>query len=253
MSCQLPSSSSSPSSTHDGLSFLSGHLSAVHHCGRDAAGAHVQSHDLVPAGAPPPPTREGPGCQARLPQLLSTDWLCDMTTDGIPGHNNIVPCATSALTLSSPCFVFDFNIHEEEHEHLLDIIRDGTLQQKLMTDLCFSVTFRALEISAQRVISGVKTKTQNLCWGTGMGQAGVDRRHLQTVIIVNVKYTVSYAVERKRKLIHASLAADVKLCVHQNGFVVSLIFFSKCYTFAVYELNDINKTTLPSFTDSTST
>lgn len=39
---------------------------------------------------------------------------CDhVTTDGIPGHDDIVSHAMSARALSSPRFVFDFNIHEE--------------------------------------------------------------------------------------------------------------------------------------------
>lgn len=42
------------------------------------------------------------------------------------------------------------------------------------------------------------------------------------------------------------------LRVNQNGFLISLIFFHRFYTFAKYELNDINKTMLPRFTDSTS-
>ena len=158
--CQLLSSSS-PSSARAGLAFLSGHLSAVRHCGRDAAGAHVRSHDLVPAGTPSMASaRDGRGCQARMPQLLSTDWRRDVTPDGRPGHGYIVPRAMSALTLSSPCFVFDFNIHEEEHEHLLGIIRERTFQQKSMTNLCFPISFRALEISREIVILGVKMKNR---------------------------------------------------------------------------------------------
>lgn len=84
-----------------------------------------------------------------MPQLLCTDWFHDRTTDGSSGHD-IAPCATSALTLSSPSFIFNFNIHEEECEHWLDIITDGTFQQKSMRNLCFPVTFRTLAISRQR-------------------------------------------------------------------------------------------------------
>lgn len=122
----------------------------MHHCGRDAAGAHIRSHSVVPTleVAPTP----GPE--------LSTDRRRDVTTDGSPGHDNIVSCAMSALTLSFPCFVFDFNIHEEESQHLLAIIRDRTFQQKSMTNLCFPITFRTLEISRQIVILGVKMKNR---------------------------------------------------------------------------------------------
>lgn len=112
------------------------------------------------------PAGWGHGCQVWMPQLLCTDWFHDVITDGSSGHDT-APCATSALTLSSPSFIFDFNIHEEECEHWLDIIRDGMFQQKSMTKRCFPITFRALAISRQIEILGIKMKSRTKTSGGG--------------------------------------------------------------------------------------
>lgn len=56
----------------------------------------------------------------------------------------------------------------------------------------------------------------------------------------------------KAKLLYAFFDVISGLHVDQNGFIVSLILFSKCNTFSIYVLNDINRTTLPHLIDLTS-